>query len=129
MIFSEKKYNLRPHLIVGFFISIFFKNLNIMGQKIKVIEPTSEVSFIITKQFEVETENGDQYLCQIVDSNKFGEQEFLYKPKGADDYEGSWGQDNEYPEDVQELGEKLLENFWNGYFDEEGEFDLNELEN
>ena len=100
-----------------------------MGQKIKVIEPTSEVSFIITKQFEVETENGDQYLCQIVDSNKFGEQEFLYKPKGSDDYEGHWGQDNDYPEDVQELGEKLLENFWNGWFDEEGEFDSDELEN
>jgi len=43
-----------------------------MGQKIKVIEPTREVSFIITKQFEVETENGDQYLFQVVDSNKFG---------------------------------------------------------
>jgi hypothetical protein len=100
-----------------------------MGQKIKVITPTSEVSFIITKQFEVETENGDQYLFQVVDSNKFGEQEFLYKPKGADDYEGHWGYPNEYPDDVRELGEKLLENFWDGWFDEEGEFDVDELNN
>lgn len=100
-----------------------------MGQKIKVIEPVNEVSFIITKQFVVESENGDQYLCQIVDSNKFGEQEFLYKPNGADDYLGHWGQDNEYPETVKELGQKFLDNYWNGWFDEECEFDSDELNN
>jgi hypothetical protein len=99
-----------------------------MGQKIKVISPATEVSFVITKQFEVETENGDQYLFQIVDSNKFGEQEFLYKPKGADDYEGHWGYSNDYPEEVQELGNKLLNNYYDGWFDEEVEIDLDDLE-
>jgi hypothetical protein len=33
MISSEKKYNLRPHLIVGFFIFIFIQNLNIMSEQ------------------------------------------------------------------------------------------------
>ena len=33
MIFSEKKYNLRPHLIVGFFIFILIQNLNIMSEQ------------------------------------------------------------------------------------------------
>jgi hypothetical protein len=33
MIFLVKKYNLRPHLIVGFFIFIFIQNLNIMSEQ------------------------------------------------------------------------------------------------
>ena len=97
-----------------------------MGQKIKVIEPVTEISFVSTKQFEVETENGDQYLFQISDSNKYGEEEFLYKPKDEIDYIGHWGQDNDYPEDVQELGKTLLELYWNGMYDIEGEFELDE---
>jgi hypothetical protein len=33
MIFLVKKYNLRPHLIVGLFIFIFIQNLNIMSEQ------------------------------------------------------------------------------------------------
>jgi hypothetical protein len=33
MIFLVKKYNLKPHLIVGFFIFIFIQNLNIMSEQ------------------------------------------------------------------------------------------------
>jgi hypothetical protein len=97
-----------------------------MGQKIKVIEPTSEISFVVTKQCEVETENGDQYLIQITDSNKYGEEEFLYKPKDADDYEGHWGQDNDYSDEVQEMGRKLIAGYWDGLFDDEGVVELDE---
>jgi hypothetical protein len=98
-----------------------------MGQKIKIIQPVEEVGFVITKQFEVETENGDQYLFQIVESNKFGEEEFLYKPNGEDDYIGMWGQDNDYPEEVQEIGAKLLEGYYESFYDQDGEFDIDEI--
>jgi len=99
-----------------------------MGQKIKVIEPLSEVFFEVIKQFEVETENGDQYLFRITESNKYGSDDFLYKPKGEDDYLGTWGQDNEYTEEVIELGNKLLEGYYSGMYEDEGEFDIDDLD-
>ena len=99
-----------------------------MGQKIKVIDPQREISFLIVKQFEVETENGDQYLFHITESDKYGEEEFLYKPKGEDDYIGFWGQDNEYSEEVMEIGNKLLQGYYSNMYDDEGEFDIDEIE-
>lgn len=39
------------------------------------------------------------------------------------------GQNNQYSDEVKELGQKLLDNFWDGWFDEEGEFDIDELNN
>lgn len=98
-----------------------------MGQTIKVIEPLSEVFYEITKQFEVQTENGDQYLFRITESSKYGEDDFLYMPNGEDDYIGVWGQDNEYSEEVQQIGAKLLEGYYQNMYDEEGEFDIDEI--
>jgi hypothetical protein len=99
-----------------------------MGQKIKVIDPLSEVFFEVTKQFEVETENGDQYLFRMTESSKYANDEFLYKPKGEDDYLGHWGQDNDYPEEVRELAARLLEGYYMGMYDIEGEFDIDDLD-
>lgn len=106
-----------------------FNKKNTMGQKIKVIEPSHEIWFEVTKQFEVELENGTRILYRVTENNKYGEEDYLVKPKGADDYVNHWGYpyEGEDSEEIKEIAEKLLSAYYDGALDYEGEeIDLEE---